>query len=71
MKKGNDVYKENYEMRKKIEEMKSDFSSIVGIIVCIGGPLNDDVRGYSPKQLKPFSDILNIARYWEGKPNER
>ena len=60
-----DVYKENYEMRKKIEAMTEDFSEILSHIYCIGGPLNDNAFGYNKKQLTPFSKIALICKQWE------
>ena len=62
MDKENEVYKENYELRKRVEEMESAFSDITTIIYCVGGPLNDNVNGYTAKQLIPFHRIACIAR---------
>lgn len=59
-----DVYRENYEMRKKIEEMEKSFSAISLIIYCIGGPLNDNVLRYNKKQLFPFWRIACEAERW-------
>ena len=51
--------------QKTIKQMEKDFADIASMIVCVGGPLNDNVLGYNNKQLKIFRDILNIARCWE------
>ena len=61
MDKENEVYKENYVLKKRIEEMESDFSDITTIIYCVGGPLNDNAYGYTVKQLGPFGRIAKIA----------
>ena len=66
----NNVYKEVYELKKKVKEMQDDFSFILTKIYCIGGPLNDNVLGYTNKQLKPFSDIAEIARHWERESHD-
>jgi hypothetical protein len=58
------VYEENYKLKTQIEEMKKDFSAIASRIVCIGGPLNDNIHRYSDKQLDPFREILSITRQY-------
>lgn len=60
-----DVYKENYEMKKEIQNMKKSFSEIEGIMYCIGGPLNDNILNYDKKQLETFWNISNIASQYE------
>ena len=65
--KSENIYKENYELKNEIKQMKENFSSISSMIVCIGGPLNDNVHRYNKKQLVIFSQILAIARQWEEK----
>ena len=59
------VYKENYDLKKENESMREDFSKIMTVIYCIGGPLNDNVNRYSKKQLKPFWEIALIAEGWK------
>ena len=53
-----------------MKEMQNDFSDIVGIIYCVGGPLNDNVLGYTNKQLVTFSRIAEIAKYQTGEPDD-
>ena len=61
------VYKENYDLKNEIKEMKESFSSIASMIVCIGGPLNDNVHRYNKKQLVIFREIFAIVRQYEGE----
>lgn len=51
------VYKENYELKERIKQMEEDFNQIGLILWCIGGPLNDNINGYSEKQLGTFRRI--------------
>ena len=37
-------------LKKRLTWAKKDKSDIVGSLVCIGGPLNDNVLGFSSKQ---------------------
>ena len=68
---------------KRIEELEIDKRRLIsGIkdakkyIVCIGGPLNDNLLGYSAPQLKTFWSILHalddVSEYsaYEGEENE-
>jgi len=48
---------ENLEQNLKVHEEK--LNNIRSVMVCIGGPLNDNRLKYSPKQLKVFGTILN------------
>ena len=64
------VYKENYEAKKTIDQMKSDFEDILTIIYCIGGPLNDNVLNYTKEQMVTFFRIAEIAKCWR-TPNDQ
>jgi len=51
----------------EIDELKTELftrvtaeNQIQGIIYCIGGPLNDNKRGYTKTQLVPFAQIANL-----------
>ncbi len=56
-----DIYKENYELKEQVANMKKDFTEIVSHIYCIGGPLNDNLYQYNNKQKKIFFHISSIA----------
>lgn len=56
-----DVYKENYDLRKRIAAMTCAFGDIYLALTCIGGPFNDNAHGYTKKQLKELRPILAIA----------
>ena len=47
------------EMRKTLKECANAFRTIRSVIYCIGGPLNDNKRGYSHEQMKDFLRIAN------------
>lgn len=57
-----DIYKENYEMRERIKDMRKCFSEIDSIIYCIGGPLNDNCLQFTKKQMGVFREIADICR---------
>ncbi len=61
-----DVYKENYELRKEVQEMRKAFTKIDLHIFCIGGPLNDNRQEFRDDQLKIFWDIAEIASPFKG-----
>lgn len=57
-------------MKEKLAEYKSAMKSIRCALFNIGGPLNDNVRGYTQTQLTPFAWIAeqsDIAPYGGGK----
>lgn len=58
-----DLFTENYLLKKCLEKILSEAQSIRSRIVCIGGPLNDNVKRYTPDQLKDFWDINETAEY--------
>jgi hypothetical protein len=51
------LVKENLEFKESLEQIKKSASSIHSMIYCIGGPLNDNVYGYSKEQMKIFWEI--------------
>jgi hypothetical protein len=51
-------------LRQEIADCKSDMAEISMILCCIGGPLNDNVLGYSADQRKPLHRINNLAEPW-------
>jgi peptidoglycan hydrolase CwlO-like protein len=40
-------------LQKKIRQIRTELTSV-------GAPLNDNILGYTDKQLKPFADIEDI-----------
>lgn len=49
--------------KKVVGVAKKQFEEIILSIVCIGGPLNDNKKGYSPTQRKDFHEIKNTAEF--------
>ena len=45
----------------ELDELEKALKDIILTMVCIGGPLNDNVLGYTTKQLTTFSSILERA----------
>lgn len=50
---------ELYALRDEVKELRSAISQARLHIICIGGPLNDNVKKYSPDQLVTFQKILD------------
>lgn len=48
-------------LEKVITAMEDDRRSIRMIIYGCGGPLNDNVRGYTRDQMLPFAQIMEHA----------
>jgi hypothetical protein len=48
---------EHLKLRLKFAE--EGRKKVHNILFCIGGPLNDNIKGYSKDQLGPFGDIAN------------
>lgn len=46
--------RENFRLKKQLAELKETLESIRGKIICIGGPLNDNIRKYNKEQLMIF-----------------
>lgn len=46
------------------KQMRRDIRQARQIMINIGGPLNDNVLGYRPDQLKPFHDIDMLIAGW-------
>lgn len=49
------------ELKNRLEWANDDKGRIRNILTCIGGPLNDNLLGYSAEQRKPLHEILNLA----------
>jgi len=47
-------------MKEQIKAYKESEDDIYNIIYCIGGPLNDNIDGYTMKQLGNFAKIAQI-----------
>lgn len=47
--------------KKQIKTLCKCLSDIQMMLVCVGGPLNDNVLKYSNAQLVPFQKILDIV----------
>lgn len=64
------------ELKEKLSHAKENLRNIRRILICVGGPLNDNFHQYTKKQLKPFFDIENyldmeLIEKDEGDWNER
>ena len=51
--------RENCDLRNHNARMAEAIKRAVNVMVCIGGPLNDNVDGYTMKQLHRFQRISN------------
>lgn len=51
--------KENIEIKDQLMSYEKAFNEISSMMYCIGGPLNDNVLEYTPKQLETFYEIKN------------
>lgn len=60
-----DIAKSNLNLKRKSKGRKKALKAIERMLVCMGGPLNDNIMHYSPEQLRIFSDILDTI---EGAP---
>ena len=47
-------------LKAELADYKAAEKEISALMVCIGGPLNDNKLGYSPDQLKPFQAIARL-----------
>jgi len=53
------------QLEEQNKEMREVFRSIKMSLICIGGPLNNNVRQYSKDQLVPFYQIdFQISDEW-------
>ena len=48
-------------LKEEVQRYQDDRRSIRNIIYCIGGPLNDNKKGYTPNQMKDFFFIAQHA----------
>ena len=46
-------------LKKRMYEQNNALANIYSLVCCIGGPLNDNILGYTNKQLVTFSKILD------------
>lgn len=61
-------------MRGRIADIKKAATSIIMQIICIGGPLNDNVKGYSASQMQDWRHVQDLAEEIEsltGESHER
>ena len=58
-----DLFTENYLLKKCLEKILTECQSINLSIVCVGGPLNDNVKCYTPDQMKDFWKINDITEF--------
>lgn len=49
------------ELQETVADCKHRLRAIHRACVCMGGPLNDNVLGYTSKQLQPFRHIAEQA----------
>ena len=61
--KDKDVYKEVYTLRKTLKICEEAFRDIRMVMICIGGGLNDNVKGYTKEQMKDLFEMDTIAKY--------
>ncbi len=47
-------------LKAELAEYKFAEKEINALMVCIGGPLNDNKLGYTAEQLKPFQAIARL-----------
>jgi len=52
--------KDIYKMYNRVKELEDALKNINRSLICIGGPLNDNVKNYSADQLKLFFKINDI-----------
>lgn len=50
------------DMKRVIESAVQQADMIQRLIVCIGGPLNDNVKRYTPDQMRDWQQVLDYAR---------
>ena len=50
-----------FKAERRVEALEDAMRRIHLKLICVGGPLNDNVLGYSEEQLKPFRAISNIV----------
>jgi hypothetical protein len=48
-------------LKAETADLKERLNEISMILCCIGGPLNDNVLGYSAEQRKPLHRINDLA----------
>lgn len=53
--------KENLEMKEALQSAYCLAHEISTACVCIGGPLNDNVRGYTKEQLSDWNEIYECS----------
>jgi len=58
-----DLFTENYLLKKCLEKILIECQSINLSIVCVGGPLNDNIKGYTPDQMKDFWKINDSTEF--------
>ena len=49
--------------KDKIADYERSMATAKRIMICIGGPLNDNLLGFTGKQLKVFQEIMNEIDY--------
>lgn len=47
------------EQGNRIVELETAKAAVLGRLYCIGGPLNDNVMGYTAEQKRPFFAIAD------------
>jgi len=58
------------EYKQAVGVAQKYFHQIMISIICIGGPLNDNKKGYTPIQKKDFQEILDHAEFGLGELDE-
>lgn len=52
---------EIFEMKERLANIKKDANAICLSIICIGGPLNDNAKGYTREQKYDWQRVLSLA----------
>lgn len=55
------LLKENLDLQKNLKECKISACEIIGILCCIGGGLNDNIKKYNKTQMKDLFLIKHLA----------
>ncbi len=56
------IHEDYYNLQNKYKEVQDAIGDCLSHIYCIGGPLNDNVKGYTTNQLVDFFKIAHILK---------
>lgn len=52
---------EIFEMKERLAAIKDDANAICISIIGMGGPLNDNVKGYTKQQMADWQRVLDLS----------